>query len=100
MTKQEFINQLLEQSKNDYIYSESPTFLAIIEHIKNIDENDEDLKEVLKDDVGLEIIDYFVTNYNIYELNKWLENHEYYIFSKYKEDKERYLESIEDIFPL
>lgn len=100
MTKEEFINQLEEQSKNDHIYSESPTFWAIIEHIKNIDENDEDLKEVLKDDVGLEIIDYFVTNYNIYELNKWLENHEYYIFSKYKEDKERYLESIEDIFPL
>lgn len=56
MTKQEFINQLLEQSKNDHIYSESPTFWAIIEHIKNIDENDEDLKEVLKNYQDCEVI--------------------------------------------
>lgn len=99
MKKQEFINQLEELNKY-YYYSKSVIFKLILKLVKGTDENDEDLKEVLKDDVGIGIIDYFVTNYNIYELNKWLENHEYYIFSKYKEDKERYLESIEDIFPL
>lgn len=83
MTKQEFINQLEDLNKHNY-YSNNAIFQLILKLVKGTDENDLDFKEVLKDEMGLEIINLLLDCYNSEDFLKWLSENDYDIFNNYR----------------
>ena len=52
--------------------------------VESTDENDTDFKEVLKDEMGEEIINLFMGSYDEKSLLKWLSDNNFDIFNNYR----------------
>ena len=80
-TKQQLIEKL--QNLNEW-YQKQPTFAILLKLVKATDEDDEDFKEVLEDEMGEEIITLFLEGYDSEGLLKWLSENNFDLFNNYR----------------
>ena len=80
-TKQQLIEKL--QNLNGW-YQKQPTFDFLLRLVKATDEDDEDFKEVLEDEMGEEIIRFFLDCYDSESLLKWLSDNNFDLFNDYR----------------
>ena len=80
-TKQELIEKL--EGWSNY-YTNEPMFDILLKLVKGTDEDDDDFKEVLEDEMGEEIIRLFMECYDEKSLLKWLSDNNFDIFNDYR----------------
>ena len=86
MLKEDLIKEL-EESR--YI-SNSVIGRLCIKLIEGYDENDPDFSEVLKDEMGFNIVYLFVDCYDTTQFLKWLDDNDFDLFNNYRYADKRY----------
>ena len=86
MLKEDLIKELKESR---YIYK-SVIGKLCIKLIEGYDENDPDFSEVLKDEMGFNIVYLFVDCYNGTQFLNWLIDNDFDLFNNYRFSDRRY----------
>ena len=84
-------DDLIESLKENRYISKSDVGKLCIKLIKRFDENDLDFSEVLKDEMGYNIVELLVDCYDPSQFLNWLIDNDFDLFNNYRFSDRRYL---------